>query len=123
MYGRVTMDDVIAVAADLVDGSHRYFVTWGRIQDDVDPAPVCEVLEPFVMRCVRGDLVRLRVCDTLREAAESSEAPYFFEALARYSVAAIPFGDGYQDWRSRMAAEMAAGREIYFCGVPAASSV
>ena len=69
------MDDVIAVAAELADGSCRYFVTWGRIQDVVDPEPVCKVLEPIARRCVRGELVRLRVCETLREAAESAEAP------------------------------------------------
>ncbi len=116
-----TMDHVIAVAAELADGSCQYFVTWGRIQDVVGPEPVCKVLEPFARRCVRGELVRLRVCETLREAAESSEAPYFFEALTRYSVTAIPFGDGYEEWRSKMAAEMKAGREIYFCGLPAVS--
>ena len=38
------MDDVVAVELGLGDGEPRYFLTWGRIQNAVDPAPVCDPL-------------------------------------------------------------------------------
>src|SRR5262249_52096581 len=34
------VDDVIAVRVTLADGGERYFLTWGRIQDVIDSAPV-----------------------------------------------------------------------------------
>jgi hypothetical protein len=44
------MEDVVAVRVDLVTGESRYFMTWGRIQDVVDPEP----LEALVMRHASG---------------------------------------------------------------------
>lgn len=38
------MDDVVAVEVTLADGGLRYFVTWGRIQQTVDPEPVCKLV-------------------------------------------------------------------------------
>jgi hypothetical protein len=106
------MEDVVAIEVTLADGGRRYYVTWGRIQDAVDPAPVYEL----VMRMAGGQAVCARMCQTLREAAESSEAPYFYEALTHYSVQSIPFGRGYARWRRKRAAAMERGHEIYFCG-------
>lgn len=113
------MEDVIAVDVRLADGGHRFFVTWGRIQDPVDPDPVCAV----VMRCARGyslgsEPIAAQLCSTLREAAESKEAPWFYEALMSYSRSAIPFGEGYEAWREQMVDAMERGKEIYYCGRP-----
>ncbi len=77
MLGAV--EDVVAVAVDVDDGTTRFFITWGRIQSTVDPQP----LEELVLRHAAGfDLggtpVRARLCDTLQEARNE---PYFFEAL------------------------------------------
>jgi hypothetical protein len=38
--------------------------------------------------------VAARLCATLREAAESEEAPCFYDALVSYSRSSIPLGDG-----------------------------
>lgn len=41
------VEHVVAVEVALTDGGKRYFLTWGRIQDAVDPAPLCEVVLRF----------------------------------------------------------------------------
>ncbi len=120
MIGNV--EDVIAVEVRLADGGHRFFVTWGRIQHPVDPDPVCAV----VMQCATagmlgGEPVAARLCSTLREAAESDDAPWFYEALVSYSRSSMPFGEGYEAWRERMADEMERGKQIYYCGRPEAA--
>jgi len=79
---------MVAVSVGLSDGGRRYFVTWGRIQDVVDPAP----LEELVLRHSRafslgGEPVMARVCEALREAAMSDSAPYFFECFRTFASA------------------------------------
>jgi hypothetical protein len=111
------MNDVIAIEVTFAGGERRYYVTWGRIQHAVDPGPVCELVMLMASRGAK-EAVSARVCRTLREAAESSEAPYFYDALSHYSVQSIPFGRGYERWRRKRAAAMERGREIYFCGAP-----
>jgi hypothetical protein len=96
------MEDVIAVEVRLADGARRFFVTWGRIQDVVDPDPVCAVVMRFAQSCaLGGQPVAARVCSTLREAAETEDAPMFYEAR-----------------REQIAKEMERGRSIYYCGQP-----
>jgi hypothetical protein len=110
------VESLIAVEVNLPDGSVRYFVTWGRIQDSVDGGPVSDLVLKFASHL---DPVDARVCTTLREAAESPAAPYFYEALFDFAARGpIPYGDRYEDWRRERAAAMAAGREIYDCGGP-----
>ena len=113
------MDDVIAVEVTLDDEERRYFITWGRIQDAVDPGPVAEVVLSHAHQFQLGaKAVSARVCESLREVAESSCAPYFFEALLRYPVTSIPFGSDYETWRQARSAAMSRGEEIFFCGNP-----
>ena len=83
------MDDVVAVEVQLAEGGRRYFLTWGRIQDAADTKPLCEVLLSAARNfSLEGEPVRARVCETLREAAESAEAPYFWECF--FSSASDP---------------------------------
>ena len=111
------MEDVIAVQVRLADGGRRYFLTWGRIQDAVDPEPVCDVVMRFARLCSLGsEPVTARLCSTLREAAESHDAPHFYEALLSYPRSAIPLGNDYDAWRQQRAEAMDGGREIYYCG-------
>jgi hypothetical protein len=118
----VDMEDVIAVEVRLKDGSSRFFVTWGRIQDRVDPAPVCELVMRHVSEAMLGgEPLAATVCPTLRVAAESSEAPYFFDALVAFSRQKIP-GDRYEEWRREKAEAMANGKELYYCGKPSEDS-
>lgn len=113
------MENVIAVEVELSGGGHCYFVTWGRIQSAVDPSPVCKVVMKFAQQCSLGaEPVRARLCQSLREAAGSAEAPYLFEALTKYSTYSIPFGDGYKAWQKERAEVMDQGKEIYYCGRP-----
>jgi len=113
------MEDVIAVEVRLDGGARRFFVTWGRIQDQVDPDPVCALVMRFAEGCSLGTRpVAARMCPALREAADTEDAPLFYEALARYSRNAIPFGDGYEEWREQIAEAMERGEQIYYCGQP-----
>jgi hypothetical protein len=115
----LTVDDVVAVCVELEGGGRRYFVTWGRIQSAVDPGP----LEALVLRhstgCSLGGVaLRARVCPTMREAAMSEDAPYFFESYRNFASVQIPFGNEYDEWRNLRAAAMESGREISYCGRP-----
>jgi hypothetical protein len=113
------VEDVVAVEVRLADGGARYFLTWGRIQDRVDPGPVCElVLRSTTPGSLRGDPVGARLCGTLREAAQSPEAPYFYECILSFCHRPIPFGDGYEAWRTDRDRAMQDGREISYCGRP-----
>lgn len=109
------MDDVVAVRVELLDGASRYFITWGRIQDTVDPGP----LQDLVMRhagdfSLRGNAVSAELC-LLREARD---APYFYEALVWFGQQRIPFGRSYQRWRRRVEREMDTGKHLHYLGSP-----
>ena len=112
-------DDVVAVEIQLVGGGVRYVITWGRIQDAVDPAPLeGVVLEHSRQLDLGGTVERARVCHSLREAADSRFAPYFYECLLDFARRSIPFSPDYEQWRAERATAMAAGREISYCGKP-----
>jgi hypothetical protein len=113
----VPVDDVVAVAVELASGEQRYVITWGRMQDNVDPAP----LEALVLRHaggfdLGGDAVSARVCDSLQEARNER---YFFEALVDWGAkVALAKQDDHPTWRQEMAERMDEGRELYFLGRP-----
>ena len=107
----------MAVRVELADGSRRYFLTWGRIQDAVRPDALESLVLAFSAGCSLGSpAVSARLCPSLREAAESPEAPYFYEGLLSFAHRSGEFGsDG---WRADRDAAMRAGREIHYCGRP-----
>ena len=84
------MDDIVAVRVELDTGEHRYFITWGRLHDVVDPRPLAHVI--------------------------LANAHHFFEGLLAISRESIPFGPGYEEWRKSKLEAMAKGREIHFLG-------
>ena len=93
-------------------GQSGFFVTWGRIQDAVDPRPLEELtLRAASQFALGGQPVSARVCASLQEAAAQ---PYFFEAVLRMAGRPIPYGAGYDAWKREVAAAMEEGREIYF---------
>jgi hypothetical protein len=111
------MDDLVAVELVLTTGHRRYFLTWGRIQDPVDPGPVCALVRDYAEARAFKDLVKsVRLCGTLREAADSGDAPYFYECLFAFSRRSIPFGPDYERWRQERHEAMVAGKEIADCG-------
>ena len=108
------MEDIVAVALSTTEGNVCYFVTWGRIQDPVDPEPlervILKVADHFA---IPGTPVSARLCDSLQDARE---APLFHEALFGFAQQPIPFGSGYEKWRRRMDKRMRSGKEVYFAG-------
>jgi len=113
------MDDVIAIEVRLANGDPRYFLTWGRIQDSVDTGPVCElVLHASSSVSLGADPISARICSTLREAAQSPNAPYFYECFLTFCHKPIPYGEGYQAWRTATDLAMRAGKDICYCGTP-----
>jgi hypothetical protein len=108
------MEDVVAVALTSTDGSVCYFVTWGRVQDAVDPRPlenlILTVADQFA---IPGTPVSARLCDSLQDARE---APLFYEALFDFAQKPIPFGSGHEKWRRQTEKQMRRGKEIYFAG-------
>jgi hypothetical protein len=118
----VAVDDVVAVEVELEDGSVRFFITWGRVQDAVDPGPVeALVLKHSSSYALGGAPRAARVCGALREAADSDAAPYFHECLMRFSRDSIPFGPNYQTWRAETGEAMRSGAQIAYCGNPEAA--
>ena len=109
------MDDVVAVAVHTDTDHVCYFVTWGRIQDAVDPTGVEQVVLAAAQSfATPGKPVTARICRTLQEARD---APYFYEAIISFAQQAIPFGvDTYEPWRASMNDAMRAGKHINFVG-------
>jgi hypothetical protein len=108
------MENWVAVEVTTEQRKRYFFMTWGRIQDAVDPAP----LEALVIQAAEhfsldGRPVKARVCLSLKEA---SQQPYFFEALLTFAQERIPFGEHYDEWRQRKHRAMSEGREFYFLG-------
>jgi hypothetical protein len=115
----VGMDDIIAVEVRLADGTPRFFVTWGRIQDAVDTEPVCAIVMLHARSfSLGGDPVSARACFSLREAADSDFAPYFYECLMNFSRSRLPSGAEHEPWRQQRAEAMDSGKEISYCGRP-----
>ncbi|MER7275864.1 hypothetical protein ABT369_15535 [Dactylosporangium sp. NPDC000244] len=55
-----------------------------------------------------GDLISARLGASLREAAESPDAPYLYECFLSFCRKSVPGADGYESWR--------AGEQISYCG-------
>jgi hypothetical protein len=93
------MEDIVAVRVELQDGTHRFFLTWGRIQERVDPEP----LEQLIFdHCEASDLggtpIKASLCGTLQEAVS---APYFYECFFMMGQQTIPFGKNIPSGRSK----------------------
>lgn len=104
------MEDIVAVRVLTETGKVTYFLTWGRIQDEVDPAP----LEALILRVAShfktpGRAVTAELCGSLQEA---SEAPYFYEHFFGFCQERVEVGKDHDDWRQRMDQRMNAGYEI-----------
>lgn len=110
------MEDIVAIAVELEDGNKRFFLTWGRIQDGVDPTSLeLLVLKHSSRFSLGGKPIKASLCESLQEAAHE---PYFFEAFFKMCQKTIPFGDHYDVWRTEMNEKMQAGKELYYLGNP-----
>jgi hypothetical protein len=109
---RWRVEDVVAVEVRTDSGSRGFLMTWGRIQDALNPGRLEELgLRSASRFALEGRPVSARVCNSLREA---SSEPYFFEALLEFTHRRVPFGDGYEEWRQARSEAMEQGKEIYF---------
>jgi hypothetical protein len=108
------VEDVVALEVKLRTGELRYFVTWGRLFDPIDPTRLIESARTHMSEAaLGGEIESVRLCDSLREA---KDAPYFFEALLSFAQQQIPRADDHEAWRARMRSELAAGKQLYFLG-------
>jgi hypothetical protein len=108
------MEDWVAVEVRTDSGQSGFFVTWGRMQDAVDPRPLEELMLRAAAGFALGGIpVSARVCANLQEAAAQ---PYFFEALLKMAGRPIPYGEDYDAWQRERAKAMEEGQEIYFVG-------
>lgn len=108
------MEDVVAVRVELADGRSCYYLTWGRIQDPVDPKP----LESLILRHAQVQLARHRPVEArVTRLAEASKEPWFFESFFGMAQRQIPFGPGYGDWKKKTRRRMREGRDIWFLGL------
>jgi hypothetical protein len=110
------MEAIVAVAVSLENRQRRYFLTWGRIQDVVDGAPLEAIVLKHASKFALGGTARsARVCLTLREAARQ---PYFYECFFEMAQRRIPSGKGFAAWKRAVDRRMRRGMELYFLGKP-----
>ena len=110
------MEDVVAIRVRLKRGSSRYFLTWGRLFDPVDPAQLeAVVLGQLSKFDLGGEPVSVEVCPTLQEA---SRQPYFFEALWWFGQRKVPYGPGYKRWMLMTRRRLKAGQDLRYLGRP-----
>lgn len=108
------MEDIVAVRVTLTSGRSRYFLTWGRIPEAIDPQPLLAIVRDNLHRFDLGGEPRaVDLCPSLQDA---SGAPYFFEALFQMGQKPIPFGPRYKSWSKRMLLAIQGGSELYYLG-------
>src|SRR5215472_13441052 len=93
----VSMEDVVAIRVTDSSGTQHYFVTWGRVFDEVDPQPLLTAIKATAPQFGIEDISHAEVCKTLQAA---SSEPYFYEALLSFSGQKIPYGKTYGKWKS-----------------------
>ena len=109
------MHDIVAVEVKLTSGERRHFLTWGRIQDPVDPAPLAGVVLRHAGRfALGGEPKSARVLWSLHPAVDT---PFFWDCFFDMCQRLIPFGEGtYPAWRKTIAARQEQGQEIWYLG-------
>lgn len=108
------MDDIVAVEVRLADGESRYVLTWGRVQDPVDPHSLADVVLARSRNFdLGGEPIWARVRWYLNAAAGE---PYFHECLAGLVARRSAADYGTPAWLTATDAAMREGRELYYCG-------
>jgi hypothetical protein len=110
------VEGIVAVAVELENGKKRYFLTWGRLQNDVAYDPLEAIVLKHAGKFDLGGIPKkARICHTLQEA---SRQPFFFEYFFEMSQRGIPSGRGYRAWRKKIDKLMRRGKELYYLGNP-----
>jgi hypothetical protein len=112
------MENIVAVAVRIDTGEDRYFLTWGRLHDPVDPEPLeALILSKSSRFALGGRPVSARHCLTLQEAAAQ---PYFYECFFSMCQKVRSRDRDYDEWAEQTRQLMAQGKEIYYLGQPPA---
>lgn len=110
------MEDIVALKVTLTNGEARYFMTWGRVFDPVDPAPLQDAVWNQLHRFqIPTSPKSIAVCDSLQEAAGER---YFYEALVKFCQLPIPFGSRYRIWATAARRRILKGQDISYLGSP-----
>jgi hypothetical protein len=113
-HGLADMEDVVAVRVKLTSGRARYFLTWGRVPETLDPNLLLVLVGRNLHRFdLGGAPAVVELCPTLQDA---SNEPYFHEALFRMGQQQIPVGPGYSAWQKRVLLGLEDGTELYYLG-------
>ena len=109
------MEDIVAVEVRFATGNNIYCLTWGRIQSNIDPHPLADLILRHARPSQLDDAapIRARVLWSLHPAMS---APYFFEYFFQMSQKPIPYGPGYKKWRRKIAEKMDRGKEMWWLG-------
>lgn len=112
------MDNIVAVAVKIADGNRRFFLTWGRVFDPVDPTELEKIVLAFSGEyALGGKPIAAEVAYSLQDAAGE---PYFFEAFHILCTARVPAsGMAFKKWLMKMRREMRKGKHLLYCGLPA----
>jgi hypothetical protein len=107
------METIVAVEVQLENGERRYFLTWGRIQNTIDPKPLEDlILKKSSHFAIGGKAISARLCASLQEA---SNEPGFYVCFFEMCQMKIPYGKTtYPKWRSKINKLMRNGKEIAF---------
>jgi len=108
------VEDIVAIKVTLSSGQARYFLTWGRIPERIDPQPLLAIVGANLHRFdMGGTPTKIDLCPSLQDAAG---APYFFEALFAMCQRRIPRGAGYTAWRKATLDGLVEGKELHYLG-------
>ena len=111
------MDDVVAVCCDLKmgDGSsrRRWYLTWGRTFEPVDPTQLIECVRAFVLANWQVAEADVRVCESL---AAARDAKYFYDGLIYFARLSASAGYGTVQWIEEERARMLTGKSMYLAG-------
>ena len=108
------MEIIVALEVGLANGDSTHFMTWGRVQDVVEPESVERVVLTYAQLVgLPAKAVKARLCRSLQEA---SHQPFFYECFFLMCQMRVPYGPDFDAWKAARAAAMKEGREIYWLG-------
>ena len=107
------MEDIVAVRVVTEENKKYYFLTWGRVLDEVNDKEILSFMEQHLLRFGITNMKKMALCEDLQEA---SHQKYFYESFFLMSQQKIPFGKKYAGWQRKIKNRMLKGKEIYRLG-------
>lgn len=107
------MEDIVGIRIkDSIKGEGA-FITWGRLFDAVDDTKLLNIIKDQASLWGIYHLETIELCYSLQEIADQ---PYFHECLIKFIQEPIPYGEGYDLWKSKKKRALKKGKDIYFTG-------